>query len=97
VGGDEGDRLSITKSEGSQRPAGYLWDDEPGRNRMIFLGALASGRGPVPAYGDDRPRDVAGILERIGPLRYRLVIPWPQSGAAVEIFELVPAPVQPDD
>lgn len=97
VGGPEGDRLSITKSEGSQRPAGYLWDDLSDRSRMIFLGALAPGRGPVIGYGDDRTRDVAGIFERIGPLRYRLVIPWPRNGAAIEIFELVPAPVQSDE
>ena len=92
IGGSD-DRLSITKSEGSARPAGYLWDD-PGGRRMIFLGALAFGAGPVPAYGDDRARDVAGIVERIGPFRWRLVIPWPASGAALEIFEMEPAKVQ---
>lgn len=91
--GDRDDRLSITKSEGSARPAGYLWDDQSGR-RMIFLGALAPGAGPVPAYGDDPARDVAGIVERIGPFRWRLVIPRPASGAAIEIFEMKPAQVQ---
>ena len=91
--GDHDDRLSITKSEGSARPAGYLWDDREGR-RMIFLGALAPGAGPVPAYGDDRSRDVAGIIERIGPFRWRLVVPWPASGAALEIFEMEPAQAQ---
>jgi hypothetical protein len=89
-------RLSITKSEGSARPAGYLWDDER-PDRMIFLGALASGAGRVPAYGDDPARDVAGTFERIGPFRWRLVIPWPASGAAAEIFEMEPAEVQSDE
>ena len=93
--GDHGDRLSITQSEGSARPAGYLWDDPNGR-RMIFLGALAPGAGPVPAYGDDPARDVAGIVERIGPFRWRLVIPRPASGAALEIFEMEPAQAQAD-
>ena len=91
--GDRDARLSITKSEGSARPAGYLWEDEGGR-RMIFLGALAPGAGPVPAYGDDRARDVAGTFERVGPFRWRLVIPWPASGAAIEIFEMEPAEAQ---
>lgn len=93
VGIGDQDRLSITKSEGSSRPAGYLWDDGDSR-RMIFLGALAPGAGAVPAYGDDRARDVAGIVERIGPFRWRLVIPRPASGAALEIFEMEPAQVQ---
>ncbi|HEY5722914.1 MAG TPA: DUF4893 domain-containing protein [Allosphingosinicella sp.] len=91
--GDHDDRLSITKSEGSARPAGYLWEDG-GKRRMIFLGALAPGAGPAPAYGDDRARDLAGIVERIGPFRWRLVIPRPASGAALEIFEMEPAEVQ---
>jgi hypothetical protein len=90
------DQLSITKSEGSQRPAGYLWDDEnPGR--MIFLGTLALGSGPVQAYGEDRARDVAGIFERIGAFRYRLVIPEPGGAPEIDIFEMEPAPVQSDE
>lgn len=86
-------RLSITKQTGSQRPAGYLWEDD-NVDRLIFLGSLAPGEEEPLAYGEDPARDVAGIVERIGDFRYRLVIPWPRNGAKLEVYELIPAPVQ---
>ena len=42
------------------------------------------------AYGDDPKRNMAGVLERIGPFRWRLVIPWPQSMSKLDVFELTP-------
>ena len=86
----EGDQLTIVKQTGSQRPSGRLWeDDDP--NRMIFLGSLALADDEQPlAYGDDAKRNMAGVLERIGAFRWRLVIPWPQSDAKLEVFELTP-------
>jgi hypothetical protein len=86
----EGDQLTIVKQTGSQRPSGRLWeDDDP--NRMIFLGSLALADEEQPlAYGDDAKRNMAGVFERIGAFRWRLVIPWPQSDAKLEIFELTP-------
>ena len=86
----EGDLLTIVKQTGSQRPAGRLWeDDDP--NRLIFLGSLALGNEDQPlAYGDDPKRNMAGVLERIGPFRWRLVIPWPQSTSKLDVFELTP-------
>lgn len=90
--GVSGDQLSLTKPEGSERPAGYLWDDGAAK-RMTFLGSLAPGRGAPVAYGEDRLRDVAGIFERIGPFRFRLVIPA-RDAARLDIFELLPAPTQ---
>jgi hypothetical protein len=88
--------LTIVKQTGSQRPAGRLWeDDDP--NRMIFLGSLALGDEKEPlAYGEDPTRDMAGVFERIGPFKWRLVIPWPRSGAMVEVFELTPVADQPE-
>ena len=82
--------LTIVKQTGSQRPAGRLWeDDDP--NRLIFLGSLALGNEDQPlAYGDDPKRDMAGVLERIAPFRWRLVIPWPQSTSKLDVFELTP-------
>jgi hypothetical protein len=87
--------LTIVKQTGSRRPAGRLWeDDDP--NRMIFLGSLALGDEKEPlAYGEDPARDTAGVFERIGPFRWRLVIPWPRSGAKLEVFELTPVADQP--
>ena len=93
--GIDRDSLSIIKQTGSQRPAGYLWDDG-NPHRMIFLGSMALGsREEAGAYGSDPQRDMAGVFERIGPFRFRLVIPWPRSGATLDIFELVPSPEQP--
>ena len=87
--------LTIVKQTGSQRPAGRLWqDDDP--TRLIFLGSLALGDEQQPvAYGDDPKRDMAGVLERIGPFRWRLVIPWPQSSSKLDVFELTPVAQQP--
>ena len=91
----EGDLLTIVKQTGSTRPAGRLWeDDDP--SRLIFLGSLALGDEETPlAYGDDPKRDMAGIFERIEPFRWRLVIPWPQDGAKLNVFELTPVAQQP--
>jgi hypothetical protein len=92
----EEDLLTIVKQTGSQRPAGRLWeDDDP--NRLVFLGSLALGEGDAPlAYGDSPTRDMAGVLERIGPFRWRLVIPWPQSTSKLDVFELTPVAEQPE-
>ena len=86
----EDDLLTIVKQTGSQRPAGRLWeDDDP--NRLVFLGSLALGDEDQPlAYGDDPKRDMAGVLERIAPFQWRLVIPWPQSTSKLDVFELTP-------
>lgn len=91
----EGDLLTIVKQTGSQRPAGRLWeDDDP--SRLVFLGSLALGNEEQPiAYGDDPKRDMAGVLERIAPFRWRLVIPWPQSTSKLDVFELTPVAQQP--
>ena len=92
----DGELFSIVKQTGSTRPAGRLWeDDDP--SRMIFLGSLALGDEQAPlAYGEDPKRDMAGIFERIGPFRWRLVIPWPQDGAKLHVFELTPVADQPE-
>jgi uncharacterized protein DUF4893 len=92
----EGDLFTIVKQTGSQRPAGRLWeDDQP--NRLIFLGTLALGsEEEARAYGDDPRRNMAGIFERIGAFKWRLVIPYPQNGAKLDVFELTPVAEQPE-
>ena len=88
--------LTIVKQTGSQRPAGRLWDDER-EDRLIFLGSLALGNEEQPlAYGEDPKRDMAGVFERIGPFRWRLVIPFPEGGAKLHVFELTPVADQPE-
>ncbi|HYC63544.1 MAG TPA: DUF4893 domain-containing protein [Reyranellaceae bacterium] len=92
----EDELLTIVKQTGSERPAGRLWeDDRP--ERLIFLGSLALGDEQQPrAYGEDPKRDMAGVLERIGPFRWRLVIPWPRGNAKLYVFELTPVADQPE-
>ena len=91
----EGDLLTIVKQTGSERPAGRLWTDDRA-DRLIFLGSLALGGEEQPlAYGEDPKRDMAGVLERIAPFKWRLVIPWPQSTSKLDVFELTPVAQQP--
>ena len=91
------DQLSITKQTGSQRPAGYLWEDGR-RDRLIFLGSMALGDEDVPLpYGENRTRDMAGVFERVSPFRYRLVIPYPNGASKLDVFELKPAPIQAEE
>jgi len=92
--GVNGEQLSITKQTGSRRPGGYLFDTEK-THRLIFLGSEALGTEETPAaYGEDPSRSMAGIFERYGDLRYRLVVPWPR-GSKLDVFELIPIPPQP--
>lgn len=87
--GVEDELLAFTKQTGSERQAGYVWNDTDVRS--IFLGAMVEGTETAPrAYGQDVERDLVGVVERVGPFRYRIVFPWPQGGAKIEILELVP-------
>ncbi|WP_265530585.1 DUF4893 domain-containing protein [Sphingomicrobium marinum] len=87
-------RFTIVKQTGSQRPTGRLWD---AGDRYVFLGSLALGNEREPlAYGEDPSRDMAGVWERIGNFRWRLVIPYPRTGGIVDVFELTPVADQPE-
>ncbi len=41
-------------------------------------------------YGDDPERDMIGALERVGPARWRLVLPYPHWESLLDVVELVP-------
>ena len=85
----EGEMLSFYKIGGSQRPAGLVFDD--GQYRQIFLGTLSLGDEELPIdYGRDDNRDMAGVVERIGPRRWRLVLPYPHFESLLDVVELVP-------
>ncbi|MES2339981.1 MAG: DUF4893 domain-containing protein [Pseudomonadota bacterium] len=86
----EGEVLSFFKETGSQRPVGLVFRD--GDARGIFLGTLLLGDETSPMqYGQDRARDMAGIVERIGERRWRLVLPYPEFESTLDVVEFVPA------
>jgi hypothetical protein len=89
----EGDAksLSFTKQTGSTLPGGWLHADTD--KRQVFLGTFRTGSEKIaPPYGRDPARDVAGVIERVAPFRWRLVLTHPGKGALLDLYELVPVP-----
>jgi hypothetical protein len=79
----------LTKLSGSQRYVGLIFPGDAIRN--IFLGTLVLGdEMRALQYRQDETRDVAGYVERIGPKRWRLVMPQPHFESRLEVMELVP-------
>jgi hypothetical protein len=88
--GPDGPML-FTKIDGSQRPAGRLYGEHD--TRQIFLGTMVLGdETNALRYGRDRERDMAGIVERIGERRWRILFPYPHFQSTLDVLELVPAP-----
>jgi hypothetical protein len=88
-GDDRG--VSFTKQTGSNLPGGWLHADTA--TRQVFLGSFPkSGSSGVPRYGDDPAQDVAGVVERVSPFRWRLVLTRAGRGALLDVYELVPVP-----
>lgn len=82
--------LSFLKLDGSQRPMGTLYPQDG--ERMIFLGTMVLGdERRALDYGRDPERDMAGAVERIGPRRWRLLLPAPRWESLFDVMELVPA------
>ena len=80
----------FAKLSGSQRPVGMIF---PGDSmRQVFLGTLVLGdESRAMQYGRDPDRDVAAFVERIGPERWRMVLPRPAFESTLDVIELVPA------
>jgi len=90
VNGEADGRLNFNKQTGTDLPSGWLYADE--NDRYIFLGAQQRRPGDNSlAYGSDRSRDIAGVVERIGPFKWRLVVPR-ASPKALWVYELTPVP-----
>jgi hypothetical protein len=81
--------LGFARLDGPQRPIGRIF---PGSGaQLTFLGALAVGDESRPFdYGVDEGRSLVGLVERIGPRRWRLTIPRPPFEGAFRVIELVP-------
>ena len=88
---NENGMMSFAKLTGSQRPLGLLLPAASGANRMIFLGTLQLGdESRALQYGRDRERDMAGVIERIGERKWRLVFPYPHFESTIDVLELTP-------
>lgn len=88
IGNDNG-RLTFTRLNGSQRPVGRLYPDL--ERRLVFLGTMQLGdERRAYQYGVDADRDMIGLLERIGPNRWRLAFPAPRFESLLDVIELTP-------
>jgi hypothetical protein len=86
----EGHMQSFAKLTGSQRPVGRIFPGDA--LRQVFLGTLVLGdEVRAMQYGTDPDRDVAAFVERIGPSRWRMVMPRPAFESTLDVIELVPA------
>lgn len=81
---------SFAKLGGTQRPVGALYPSDG--VRQVFLGTLVlSDETRALHYRDDQQRALAGYVARIGPDRWRLVMPAPHFESKLDVVELVPA------
>jgi len=83
----------LNKFGGSQRYVGLVFPGDA--VRQVFLGTLVLGdERRALQYGQDEARDVAGYVERVGPQRWRLVMPKPHFESRLDVMELTPAPAE---
>ena len=86
----EGQLQGFAKMTGSQRQVGSIFQGDS--LREVFLGTLVLGdETRAFQYGRDTQRDIAGYVERIGPNRWRLIMPQPHFESQMDVMELVPA------
>jgi len=85
----EKDLQGFAKLTGSQRYVGLIFPGDV--MRQVFLGTLVLGdERRAMQYGRDEERDVAGFVERIGPGRWRMLMPRPHFESRIDVLELVP-------
>ena len=79
----------FAKLTGSQRQVGVIFPGDA--LRQVFLGTLVLGdETRAMQYGRDAERNVAGFVERIGPRRWRMLMPRPHFESQIDVLELVP-------
>ncbi len=80
----------FVRLNGSQRPTGTLY--RASVRQQVFLGTLVLGdETRALTYGRDTDRNMVGAVQRIGPKRWRLVLPYPRFESTLDVMELVPA------
>jgi hypothetical protein len=86
----EKDLQGFAKLSGSQRQVGLIFPGDA--LRQVFLGTLLLGdESRSMQYGRDRDRDIAGFVERVGPARWRMILPRPHFESDMDVLELVPS------
>ena len=81
---------SFAKLTGSQRQIGLIFPGDA--MRQVFLGTVVLGdERRALQYGRDDERDVAGFVERIGPNRWRMLMPRPHFESQIDVLELIPS------
>ena len=90
----ERDLQRFNKFGGSQRYVGLIFPGDA--IHQVFLGTLVLGdETRALQYGQDQLRDVAGYFDRIGPQRWRLLLPKPHFESEFDVIELVPSSTSP--
>ena len=87
----DNDLQRLAKLGGSQRVVGLIFPNDAMRQVLLGTVVLGDERRAL-QYGQDQTRDVAGFVERIGPNRWRLVMPRPHFESQLDVMELIPAP-----
>jgi hypothetical protein len=86
----QGARLHFSRLDGPQRPIGVLFPEND--RRIVFLGTLQLGDEALALrYSRDTERDMAGVVERVGDNRWRLVLPYPHFESLLDVIELTPS------
>jgi hypothetical protein len=79
----------FNKFGGSQRYVGLIFPGDA--IHQVFLGTLVLGdETRALQYGQDQLRDIAAYVERIGPDRWRLIVPKPHFESQFDVMELTP-------
>jgi hypothetical protein len=92
--GGEGEQLSLTLEVPGRRLGGYLWDTRE-NGRMVFLGTDFAPRAQsAGAYGEPAARNAAGLFQRIGDFRYRLLVRGEGAGSRLDVYDLTASPAQ---
>ena len=79
----------FNKFGGQQRYVGLIFPGDA--IDQVFLGTLVLGdETRALQYGQDELRDVAGYVQRIGPNRWRILMPKPHFESQFDVIELMP-------
>lgn len=85
----EGPLLRVSRIDGPQRPTGLIFSDTAARAILLGTMVLSDEKRSL-RYGRDQARDLAGMVQRIGPARWRIVLPFPAYESVIDVVELVP-------